>query len=264
MSSPAVPSMAAPRESPAGWQSLAPISLAFARRGWAAYLEARRSDGHLAAAEGASWTAIDRASAAIAVAGTRCSNLLAAPSRTCSRRLRPSAVSLPPCAYRMHAAYRQNPHPSSLRTSPIKLKVFSLAVCQRGAGGWGVRGARACPRPCCRVRRRLAGRRVEGATRVILDEIRAMGPQLAELCRKYGIAELSVFGSVARGDAQPGSDVDLLYVRVPGNDLGMSYFALQEDLEKLFGRPVDLVPKEGLHRVIRDQVLSDAQVLYAA
>ena len=120
----------------------------------------------------------------------------------------------------------------------------------------------------CQVRRRLAarqaGRQVEGATRVILDEIRAMGPQLAELCRKYGIAELSVFGSVARGDAQPGSDVDLLYVRVPGNDLGMSYFALQEDLEKLFGRPVDLVPKEGLHWVIRDQVLSDAQVLYAA
>ena len=97
-----------------------------------------------------------------------------------------------------------------------------------------------------------------------LDEIRSMAPQFAELCREYGIAELSVFGSVARGDAEPGSDVDLLYVRVPGNDLGMSYFALQEDLEKLFGRPVDLVPKEGLHQVIRDQVLSDAQVLYAA
>ena len=90
------------------------------------------------------------------------------------------------------------------------------------------------------------------------------GLRLAELCQKYGIAELSVFGSVARGDARADSDVDLLYVRVPGNDLGMSYFALQDDLEKLFGRPVDLVPKEGLHRVIRDQVLADAQVLYAA
>ncbi len=53
-------------------------------------------------------------------------------------------------------------------------------------------------------------------------------------------------------------------VRIPGNDLGMSYFSLQEDLEELFGRPVDLVPKEGLHRVIRDKVLADAQVLYAA
>ena len=97
-----------------------------------------------------------------------------------------------------------------------------------------------------------------------LDEIRAMGLRLAELCQKYGIAELSVFGSIARGDERADSDVDLLYVRLPGNDLGMSYFALQEDLEKLFGRPVDLVSKDGLHRAIRDQVLDDAQVLYAA
>lgn len=97
-----------------------------------------------------------------------------------------------------------------------------------------------------------------------LDEIRAKGPRLAELCRKYGIAELSVFGSIARGDSHPDSDVDLLYVRVPGNDLGMAFFDLQEDLEELFGRPVDLVSKESLHRVIRDQVLADAQVLYAA
>jgi uncharacterized protein len=114
------------------------------------------------------------------------------------------------------------------------------------------------------VRHRMLRRSAEGATRVTLDEIKALGLRLAELCQKYGIAELSVFGSVARGDAQPDSDVDLLYVRAPGNDLGMSYFALQDDLEKLFGRPVDLVPKEGLHRVIRDQVLADAQVLYAA
>jgi predicted nucleotidyltransferase len=54
---------------------------------------------------------------------------------------------------------------------------------------------------------------------VNLDEIRALSGRLAELCRKYGIAELAVFGSVARGDAGPDSDVDLLYVRVPGNDL---------------------------------------------
>jgi predicted nucleotidyltransferase len=90
---------------------------------------------------------------------------------------------------------------------------------------------------------------------VNLDEIRALGARLAELCRKYGIAELAVFGSVARGDAGPDSDVDLLYVRVPGNDLGMAYFDLQEDPERLFGRRVDLVAKDGLHRVIRDQVL---------
>jgi hypothetical protein len=49
-----------------------------------------------------------------------------------------------------------------------------------------------------------------------MDEIKALGLRLAELCQKYGIAELSVFGSAARGDARPDSDVDLLYVRVPG------------------------------------------------
>lgn len=97
-----------------------------------------------------------------------------------------------------------------------------------------------------------------------LEELRALRGRVAELCRRYGIAELDVFGSVARGSAGPDSDVDLLYVRVPGNDLGMDYFALQDELEELFGRPVDLVPKDGLHRVIRDQVLKDAQVLYAA
>jgi predicted nucleotidyltransferase len=112
------------------------------------------------------------------------------------------------------------------------------------------------------ARRKLVRKPAAGVARVTLDEIRALGLRLAELCQKYGIAELSVFGSVARGEARPDSDVDLLYVRIPGNDLGMSYFALQDDLEQLFGRPVDLVPKEGLHRVIRNQVLADAQVLY--
>jgi uncharacterized protein len=105
---------------------------------------------------------------------------------------------------------------------------------------------------------------VKGGDTVYLDEIKALGPRLAELCREYGIAELAVFGSVARGDAGPDSDVDILYLRIPGNDLGMAYFDLQDDLERLFGRHVDLVAKDGLHRVIRDQVLSDAQVLYAA
>jgi predicted nucleotidyltransferase len=114
------------------------------------------------------------------------------------------------------------------------------------------------------LRRRLLLRTAEGGDAVNLDEIRAMSGRLADLCRKYGIAELAVFGSVARGDARPDSDVDLLYVRVPGNDLGMAYFDLQDDLERLFGRPVDLVAKDGLHRMIRDEVLSQAQVLYAA
>ncbi|MDP9847887.1 nucleotidyltransferase family protein [Streptosporangium lutulentum] len=88
--------------------------------------------------------------------------------------------------------------------------------------------------------------------------------QLAGLCEKYGIAELDVFGSVARGEDDAESDIDLLYVLKPGNNIGIEFFGFQEELEDLLGRKVDVVSKEGLHWVIRDQVLKDAQVLYAA
>jgi hypothetical protein len=95
--------------------------------------------------------------------------------------------------------------------------------------------------------------------------LEAVRQQLADLCRKYGLSELSVFGSVARGDEKPDSDVDLLYVRAPSTVLTYVHLMdLREELEALLGRTVDLVPKTGLHRLIRDQVLADARVLYAA
>jgi hypothetical protein len=79
---------------------------------------------------------LTRSSAAIITAGTRCSNLLTASSRTSSRRLRPSAVSPPPCAYRMHPAYRRKLHASAQRTSPIKdLSVILVAPAASGGRG---------------------------------------------------------------------------------------------------------------------------------
>jgi hypothetical protein len=95
-----------------------------------------------------------------------------------------------------------------------------------------------------------------------LDQLRQ---QLADLCAKYGLSELYVFGSVARGDDGPDSDVDLLYVRAPSTVMTfIDLMNLQEELETLLNRRVDLVPKTGLHQLIRDQVLADARVLYAA
>ena len=95
----------------------------------------------------------------------------------------------------------------------------------------------------------------------------ALRPQIAVLCRKWGIVELSVFGSAARGDDRPDSDVDLLYVADHSTtDLSGVAFLSEAPLEfaALLGRPVDLVPKAGLHRVIRDDVVSESRVLYAA
>ncbi|MGL5867384.1 MAG: nucleotidyltransferase family protein [Dermatophilaceae bacterium] len=88
--------------------------------------------------------------------------------------------------------------------------------------------------------------------------------RLREVCERYGVASLEVVGSVARGEHHPDSDVDLLYVLKPGARLGFTLFDLEDDLVALLGRPVDLVARTAINKYLREQVLADAQPLYAA
>ena len=88
--------------------------------------------------------------------------------------------------------------------------------------------------------------------------------RLSEICRRYGVAELSVFGSFAREEAGSDSDVDLLFELTPDARLGFGLFDLEAELVELFGRPVDLLSKDSIHRLVRDTVLAEARVLYAA
>jgi predicted nucleotidyltransferase len=88
--------------------------------------------------------------------------------------------------------------------------------------------------------------------------------RLREVCERYGVASLEVFGSVARGELRLGSDVDLLYVLKPGARLGFRLFDLEDELAEIFGRPVDLVARNSINKYIREQVLADARPLYAA
>ena len=94
---------------------------------------------------------------------------------------------------------------------------------------------------------------------VTVDEVR-----LAAVCARYGIARLMIFGSVARGTAEPSSDVDVLYELQPGRRLGWEIEDLSDELSELFGRPVDLVSRVALHKRLRAAVLAEAQPLYAA
>ena len=71
---------------------------------------------------------------------------------------------------------------------------------------------------------------------------------------------MRVFGSFARGEAGPESDVDLLVDLDPGRNL-FDMGALLMDLQDLLARPVDLVTEQGLHPVIRERVLKDARPL---
>jgi predicted nucleotidyltransferase len=88
--------------------------------------------------------------------------------------------------------------------------------------------------------------------------------QLADICRRYHVRELSLFGSVLRDDFQDASDVDVLVEFEP--DARVGFFALarlQRELASLFGRHVDVVPKKGLNSAIRQSVLTTSEVIYA-
>ncbi len=98
-----------------------------------------------------------------------------------------------------------------------------------------------------------------------LSEMRVDGAALAEVCRRYSVKELSLFGSAVRGELTPESDIDLMVEFVPGARVGLIRFeSLGEELEALAGRRVDLVTKRGLKPWVRPAVLRDARVIYAA
>jgi len=93
----------------------------------------------------------------------------------------------------------------------------------------------------------------------------ADGSSLAEMCRRYGVKELSLFGSSVRGEIRPESDIDIMVEFEPGIRVGLIRFeSLAGELESLAGRRVDLVTKRGLKPWVRSHVLKDARVIYAA
>lgn len=87
---------------------------------------------------------------------------------------------------------------------------------------------------------------------------------LAKVCGKYGVVEVALFGSMASGSGCDDSDIDLLYVLKPDATLGFGIENLNHELEVLFGRRVDLVARGALHPRMRERVLAQAKVLYAA
>lgn len=88
---------------------------------------------------------------------------------------------------------------------------------------------------------------------------------IGELCHRYQVQELSVFGSALGPNFRPDSDIDLLVTFKPEAQIGLIAFSrFQQELSDVLGRKVDLVPKGGLKPLIRDEILAQAQVLYAA
>ena len=88
--------------------------------------------------------------------------------------------------------------------------------------------------------------------------------RLAEVCRRYSVRRLAVFGSALRNELRPDSDLDVLVEFEEGKTPGYGFFHLEDELSDLFGRKVDLNTPGFLHRFFRQQVQEEAAVLYAA
>ncbi len=84
--------------------------------------------------------------------------------------------------------------------------------------------------------------------------------RLRQIGERYGIRNIRVFGSVARGTARPGSDIDLLVDYVPGQT-GFAFFRFCREAEALLGCRVDVATERSLHPLIRESVRDEARPL---
>jgi len=92
---------------------------------------------------------------------------------------------------------------------------------------------------------------------ITADSLRSRRAEILAVARRRGARNLRIFGSVARGDAGPASDVDILVEFEPGRGL-LDHAGLMLDLSELLGCKVDVVSERGLHWYIRDRVLGEA------
>ena len=96
---------------------------------------------------------------------------------------------------------------------------------------------------------------------ITLDTLRAeRKDEILRLAERRGAHNLRVFGSVARGDANEGSDLDLLVAWEPGRSL-MDHAGLVQDLQELLGIKVHVGTEKSLHWYVRDKILREATPL---
>ncbi|RKZ06342.1 hypothetical protein DRQ25_14135 [Candidatus Fermentibacteria bacterium] len=85
--------------------------------------------------------------------------------------------------------------------------------------------------------------------------------KLIDVCRKHKVSKVSLFGSFARGDAGPDSDIDLLITFSDRVGL-LTLVKLERELSEALHRIVDLLTEQSISPYLRDQILSEQKVIY--
>jgi len=92
---------------------------------------------------------------------------------------------------------------------------------------------------------------------IIADLIQEKREDILRIAASHGASKVRLFGSVARGEAQPDSDIDFL-VEMESDRSLLDRIALIQDLEDLLGKKVDVATVKGLREVWRDRILNEA------
>jgi predicted nucleotidyltransferase len=88
----------------------------------------------------------------------------------------------------------------------------------------------------------------------VIERLRAHEAEL----RAEGIAHVYLFGSVARGEADDKSDIDLFYDYDSDRFGFLQFMRIRERAPEIMGRTVDIIPRDGIHPLIRDDVVRSA------
>ena len=94
----------------------------------------------------------------------------------------------------------------------------------------------------------------------IREQLQSKREKILQIAARHGARKVRVFGSVARGEARRGSDIDFLVEMDEGRSL-LDHAALILDLERLLKRPVDVASERGLRPPVRKEILKDAIAL---
>jgi predicted nucleotidyltransferase len=89
------------------------------------------------------------------------------------------------------------------------------------------------------------------------DVLARLRAALPDLRARYGVTRLGLFGSVARNEAGPDSDVDLIAEFIPNAGLGFRFFDLEKELSEMVGRTAEIASLDNMNRYIRATVERD-------
>ncbi|HDT11466.1 MAG TPA: hypothetical protein ENN58_01870 [bacterium] len=87
--------------------------------------------------------------------------------------------------------------------------------------------------------------------------------ELSSFCQENGIVFVALFGSFARGDEKPDSDIDLM-VRFSDTKSLFQIIEIKNKLTEIFGREIDLVTENSLSPYLKDKILNEMEEIYAA